>query len=73
MRVSRVSTKKYNITVRQMTQVRFVAVLLTLDFPSVAYIAEMHYKCLYVTNLSTLLSVIQKKHGVQCGTPSKFS
>ena len=38
--------------------------LLTLDFPSVAYIAEMHYKFLYVTNLSTLLLGIQKKHGV---------
>jgi len=38
--------------------------LLKLDFTSVAYIAEMHYKCLYITNLSTLLLGIQKKHGV---------
>jgi hypothetical protein len=38
--------------------------LLTLDFPSVAYNAEMHYMCLYVTNLSTLLLGIQNKHGV---------
>jgi hypothetical protein len=58
--MSQVSRKKYNFSVQQITNL----MLLTLDFPSVAYIAEMLYKCLYVTNLSDLLLGIQKKHGV---------
>jgi hypothetical protein len=58
--VYHVSMKKYNLTVHQMTQVRFFLMLLSSGFPSVTYTTEMHYKCPYVTNLPTFLWVISK-------------